>query len=549
MKKLKELLSQDVMQGSSVIAGENGLDRLVESVETLDTPDMTKFVSKHSLLLTTGFSFKDNPSGLYQLIEQLDKSTCTGIGIKLNRFIHEIPEDVIDLANDLNFPIISIPNTITLTEIGHHLLQFLWENKMDDLFSAYKVQKKFTNMMLKGATLQSLVDQLGYLTNSPVILYNPIISPLICSKAFRGSDMSEVKQQITSHLQETIVYNDLKEKYVTTEFITTDNKPCNITVFPVKTSHPYPHMLALLGFDSEETSYTVIEQASNVISSTLVKNEAVKENERVVKNNFFSSLVDGNYQSTDEVIHRGKHYGLKADEKYACLVCKLDEDRNTNIFQQEQKFNNLSHFIYDLFVNTFSKYEIEHIIFMKNEYFVIILQFPKEFNETLKRSISEIINKFQIRMFKDFETSISFGISNFVNEIIELPVIYREAIDALVTGTALNQKQVIKFYRTKELKELLRTIPGENLRDFYKETLRSLAFPTTNEEKDLVNTLSVYLDHNCEITETSKILFVHRNTVKYRIAKCKKILQYNIHDPDNSLRLRTALLVRNFFTD
>ncbi|WP_047984236.1 PucR family transcriptional regulator [Ornithinibacillus californiensis] len=548
MKKLSELLAQEIMQDATVIAGNEGLNRLVESVETLDTPDMTKFVTNHSLLLTTGFSFKDNPSGLYDLIEELNKSNCAGIGIKLNRFIHEIPAEVIELANRLNFPIIHIPNTSTLTEIGHYLLQFLWENKMDDLFDAYKVQKKFTNMMLKGATLQSLMDQLGHLTNSPVILYNPIIHPLNCSKDFRHPDMEELKQQVTSHLQDTISYNDLKERYVLTE-LKTDQRQIEITVFPVQTSHPYPYMLALLDFDPEETSHTVIEQASNVISSTIVKNEAVMENERVVKNNFFSSLVDGNFQSPEEVIHRSKHYGLKVEEKYACLVCKLDEDRSTNIFEKEQKFNNLSHFFYDLFDNTFSKHRIEHIIFMKNEYFVIILQFPKEFNETLKKSISEIVQSFQNRMYKDFETSISFGISNFVNEITELPVIYREAVDALVTGTALNQKQIIKFYRTKELKELLRLIPGDNLKDFYKETLRSLAFPKTNDEKDLVNTLSVYLDHNCEITETSKILFVHRNTVKYRIAKCKKILQYNIHDPDNSLRLRTALLVRNFFTE
>jgi PucR family transcriptional regulator, purine catabolism regulatory protein len=547
MKKLSELLSQEILQDAKVIAGELGVNRLVESVETLDTPDMTKFVANNSLLLTTGYSFKDNPMGLYQLIEELSNSTCAGIGIKVNRFIHDVPKEVIDLANNINFPIIDIPNSVTLTEITQELLHFLWENKMDDLFSAYKVQKKFTNMMLKGATLQSFVDQIGYLTTCPVILYNPIIHPIYTTNDFRSKQMENVKQEVTALLQDQMDYQNQVQKFSSIEALV-DDRAFTITTYPVQTTHPYPHWLVVLNADSVNIPYTVIEQASNVISSTIVKNEAVLENERVVKNNFFNSLVDGNIQSLEEVIHRGKNYGLEGDQKYACIVCKLDEDKNSTIFEKEVKFNKLSHFIYDLFVNTFSNYGIKHIIFMKNEFFVLILQFPKEFNETLKKSIFSVVQSFQKRMYKDFKTSISFGISNFINEMMELPIAYREAVDALATGTALKQKQVVTFYRRKELKELLRTIPTESIEDFYKETLRSLAYPKTSEEKDLVNTLSVYLDHNCEITETARILFIHRNTVKYRIAKCKKILQYNIQDPDNSLRLRTALLVKSFFT-
>lgn len=548
MKKLSELLSQEVLQDAQVIAGEHGLNSLVESVETLDTPDMTKFVANNSLLLTTGYSFKDNPMGLYQLIEELSHSTCAGIGIKVNRFIHDIPKEVIELANKLNFPIINIPNTVTLTEITHELLHFLWENKMDDLLSAYKVQKRFTNMMLKGATLQSFVDQLGFLTTCPVILYNPIIHPIYSTNDLRSKQMTKLKQEVTAILHDRIDYQKQEEKFSTIKALV-DDRSITITTYPVQTTHPYPHWLVVISEAEVTIPFTVIEQASHVISSTLVKNEAVLENERVIKNNFFSSLVDGNIPSQEEVIHRGKNYGLEMDQKYACLVCKLDEDKSSTIFEKEVKFNKLTHFIYDLFVNTFSNYKIKHIIFMKNEYFVLILQFPKEFNETLKKSILSIVQSFQNRMYNDFKTSISFGISNFINDIMELQIAYREAVDALATGTALKQRQVVKFYRRKELKELMRMIPIESLEDFYKETLRSLAYPKTTEEKDLLNTLSVYLDHNCEITETAKLLFIHRNTVKYRIAKCKKILQYNIEDPDNSLRLRTAFLVKSFFTE
>ncbi|MBR8644408.1 helix-turn-helix domain-containing protein [[Brevibacterium] frigoritolerans] len=57
----------------------------------------------------------------------------------------------------------------------------------------------------------------------------------------------------------------------------------------------------------------------------------------------------------------------------------------------------------------------------------------------------------------------------------------------------------------------------------------------------------VYLDNNCELAITSRKLFVHRNTVKYRIAKCEDMLNYSVHDAKNSLHLRIALLMSSIF--
>lgn len=64
-----------------------------------------------------------------------------------------------------------------------------------------------------------------------------------------------------------------------------------------------------------------------------------------------------------------------------------------------------------------------------------------------------------------------------------------------------------------------------------------------------MSTLLVYLENNCEIALTPRKLYVHRKTVKYRIAKCEEILGYSIHYSENSLHLRTALLMRGMFTE
>ena len=115
-------------------------------------------------------------------------------------------------------------------------------------------------------------------------------------------------------------------------------------------------------------------------------------------------------------------------------------------------------------------------------------------------------------------------------------------------GYDLFQYQFINFYETKQLKELMQLLPEQNIKKFYENTLRSLSYPKSKDEEDLLHTLIVYLDYHCEISKTAKKLFVHRNTVKYRIAKCEEILGYSVHDSENSLHLRMALMMRTMFT-
>ncbi len=167
MKKVEDLLIVDVFQDAKVIAGHAGLKRVVESIEVSETPDVINFLNENTLLLTTGYAYKDDPLSLGKLIAQMSSHPCAGIAIKLKRFIDEIPKEVMDLAESLEFPIIQIPTSLTLGNVAHQLLSFIWDNKTEELFYAIHVHKKFTDMMIKGYNLQSLIENLGFLSKKP----------------------------------------------------------------------------------------------------------------------------------------------------------------------------------------------------------------------------------------------------------------------------------------------------------------------------------------------------------------------------------------------
>ena len=60
----------------------------------------------------------------------------------------------------------------------------------------------------------------------------------------------------------------------------------------------------------------------------------------------------------------------------------------------------------------------------------------------------------------------------------------------------------------------------------------------------LLQTLSVYLETHCQLAETAKRLYIHRNTVIYRLEKCEEIIGRSLKDPEETLRLRMAFRIK-----
>ncbi|MDQ7864615.1 helix-turn-helix domain-containing protein [Peribacillus frigoritolerans] len=171
------------------------------------------------------------------------------------------------------------------------------------------------------------------------------------------------------------------------------------------------------------------------------------------------------------------------------------------------------------------------MVFMKDGYFVILMQAPLNINDSIKSIIEERLKEFQNEAYSNLKISLSFGVGNFSNDLTYIHLTYEEAVEAWTNGAELFQNKFINFYETKQLIELIRLIPQKRFKKNFMKILYVL-YPTrkNKDEKDLVNTLLVYLDNNCELAITSRKLFVHRNTVKYRIAKCEDMLNYSIHD-------------------
>jgi purine catabolism regulator len=541
MKTVNNLFILEGMKESIVLAGHRGLSRNVQFVNISDTPDVIQFLDKNHLLLTTGYPFKDEPRDMCELIRKMHEKDCAGLVIKVDRFLGELPVEAKLLADDLAFPIIDLPTDHTLGEVSRHILNYLNDHEAEQLYYALHVQREFSDMMIKGYSLTGLVEQLSHFLSRPTLLLNHRGETIARSHNFRLDSMKQVEKEVIA-----AVRSDLASARKGTN-LTVPSKPDQAAAtFPVQTKREHDSMLIIV--DALTLPYPMsqmaIEQAGNVISFTIIKEQAIEENARLLKNNFFADLIEKRLHAEDEIISRSNYYGLKSDMDTVCIACAIDipysEYETMHLY--DKKIGELHNTIYDQLEDEMVNGAMMGTLFTKEKYFVMLLQFPT-YSETKVNRLTSFIENTQRHIQSQGEFTVSFGVSNPIQSLTEIPIAYQEADEAITNGYDLHLTEFINFYKTKEIEELLGTIPEKDLKALYENTLKTLAYPKTKEDIELVKTIETYLDCQCEISETSRKLFIHRNTVKYRIEKMEELLELSFRDPADSLRMRVALMI------
>lgn len=171
---VENLLTFPGLAESRVLAGEGGLGRIVTKVNVVDVPDIEKWTRGGEFLITTGFFAKDDPAELAGLVHRICAAGASALGIKLGRFIDEVPPSVLQAAEELDFPLIELPANAAFADIINVVLSSIVneqiESRYRDLFvqdllfnnirSLEEVQKRagFFGWELRGGMAVCIVD-------------------------------------------------------------------------------------------------------------------------------------------------------------------------------------------------------------------------------------------------------------------------------------------------------------------------------------------------------------------------------------------------------
>lgn len=527
MVTFKKLLQVDQFSALTLLNKHADLDRVIEIVDITETPDIKDYTSKNAFLMTTAIYFKDDQSGLKKLIDELVNVPVAGLGIKTSRFLKTIDPEILEHADKYNFPIFEIPEEWKLGQAVYQISSYISSEESQKLYFALEVQQRMNNMLIKDFTVERMVKNLANFLNIPMVLIDPFKEVEVESQHFNNNH-----RMLKEHLD---YFNDVYLPEKNKECVSLNN---NYAVFEVPALTYFPYYL--IASDVEKVNYPfsllAIEQAINTLSFAIYKNSKIRTTEQEDRDQFFKSLVQDkqpiSLQSHPEYFD---HYNLIDSNYYKVVVCGIDKSSTI----ENSEYVSERYFLTKQWLEKFLKNLDENINvfgFGDHPLFAILIQEKHEHYITFLKQL-------QNEYYNFFNETLSFGIGNEVTDLSQIHSSFYEALETFNSYKTDNKKAFIERYRTRNLEEILMLVPFDKLRPYVLHTLGELAFPTNTRDKELKKTLKIYMENQFDITKTSNLIFVHRNTVKYRINQVEDILNTKIDDPQKSLDIRLALFI------
>ena len=536
MKILAEVLALPRFSDLQLLSSHSNLTQPLESVEITETPDVADFIPKNVMILTTAMIYKDDQEKLKPFIDSLKQAECTALGIKVGRFLDEISPEIVAYASAVDLPLIKIPSTQPLGGLLHEIVGYLRDSKTEQMSVAFDIQKRFSTLLMQDVDATRFIAEFAKILNAPIILLSPWQQVIAHSNYFYGNQKSAeffIKQLSKDHFQQLA-----QEKKI---FRLQDERQENIQVagFPIRVNDYFPYYLLVLS--PEQIPYPIsefaIDQAILVLTFLLFKNQKIAESFEHLKTDFLDRLLDTHQEALSKHqnwLELWKNYRLINSDYYQlAIVYGVTKPENETHIRYQQAEGQL---IFQWLKEQLPEILPDVALFKLKNQNKSILIFQSKKNDHLM-----ILQNLAERLQQALPITIRFALGNAYENLEDLPNSYIEASSTLEASLHAQKPATVQLFHPKGLAGLFEKIGTEDVEYFCQQQLKELAYPTEPTLQELRKTLKVFLDFNCEITKTANALYLHRNTIKYRMNQCEKLLDTSIQEPETSLLLRVAL--------
>ena len=136
------------------------------------------------------------------------------------------------------------------------------------------------------------------------------------------------------------------------------------------------------------------------------------------------------------------------------------------------------------------------------------------------------------------------GISTEAGHLRELADRYKEAQVAIEVGRVVDNEKDIISYESLGLGRIIYQLPTTLCEMFLNEVFKKNPIETLDE--DTIETINRFFENNLNVSETSRKLYVHRNTLVYRLEKIKKITGLDLREFDHAIVFKVAMMVKQY---
>ena len=160
------------------------------------------------------------------------------------------------------------------------------------------------------------------------------------------------------------------------------------------------------------------------------------------------------------------------------------------------------------------------------------------------KELQKIAKQIAAAVTQELGIKVVIGISTVVGHIRDLARAYKEAGVAIDVGKVFENEKTIINYENLGIGRLIYQLPTILCQMFLQEVFKKNPIDALDQETLL--TINKFFENNLNVSETARKLFVHRNTLVYRLEKIKKLTGLDLREFDDAITFKVALMVKKY---
>ena len=160
------------------------------------------------------------------------------------------------------------------------------------------------------------------------------------------------------------------------------------------------------------------------------------------------------------------------------------------------------------------------------------------------RELEKIATNIADTLSTEFYTKVAIGISTVVDNIKDLARAYKEAQVSLEVGKVFETEKNILSYENLGIGRLIYQLPTTLCEMFLQEVFKRGSLESL--DRETLMTIQCFFENNLNVSETSRKLFVHRNTLVYRLEKIRKLTGLDLREFEHAITFKVALMVKKY---
>lgn len=250
--------------------------------------------------------------------------------------------------------------------------------------------------------------------------------------------------------------------------------------------------------------------------------------EKYDKCSFIKNIILDNILPSDIYI-KGKELRFNAEESRVVFLIKF--------------YSKSDMLPYEMVQNMFPDKNRDYVISVGENDIVLVKEVKANIDT---KEIEKIANGIAQTLSSEFYTKVAIGISTVVDNIKDLARAYKEAQVAIEVGKVFDTEKNIISYENLGIGRLIYQLPTTLCEMFLQEVFKKGSIESL--DRETLMTVLCFFENNLNVSETSRKLFVHRNTLVYRLEKIRKITGLDLREFEHAITFKVALMVRKYLT-